>query len=140
MAGHRGVALMSHKGQHSNASGPPPNSFGNTNFGRGMWIYGIDRARMEGQLAFDVFNDLCVLIFTAEIVIYVLAYGWTNYVGTIQRPKNVGNVLLVAGLWIVCIHAHLQHSETLAASPLDWIQVFQAVDKVIRASVEAVAV
>ena len=82
--------------------------------------------RMEGQLAFDIFNDLCVLIFTAEIVIYVLAYGWTNYVGTIQRPKNVGNVLLVAGLWIVCIHAHLQHSEIMAANPLDWIQVFQA--------------
>jgi len=76
--------------------------------------------RMEGQTAFDIFNDICVFIFTVEIIVECLAFGTKLYV-----KNNAFNPFIVAGLWIVCIHAHLQHSETLNWEGTDWIQVFQ---------------
>ena len=76
--------------------------------------------RMEGQTAFDIFNDICVVIYTVEIVVECLAFGTKNYL-----KKNGFNSFIVAGLWIVCIHAHMQHSESLNWAGTDWIQVFQ---------------
>lgn len=76
--------------------------------------------RMEGQTAFDVFNDICVFIYTVEIVVTSLAFGFSRYV-----KNNQYNPFIVLGLWVVCIHAHLQHSETLNGQGTDWIQVFQ---------------
>jgi hypothetical protein len=76
--------------------------------------------RMEGQAAFDIFNDICVFIFTVEIVVESLAFGFTRYV-----KNNQYNPPIVLGLWIVCIHAHLQHSQSLNWAGTDWVQVFQ---------------
>lgn len=76
--------------------------------------------RMEGQTAFDVFNDICVFIYTVEIVVESLAFGFSRYV-----KNNAYNPFIVMGLWIVCFHAHLQHAETLHGQGTDWIQVFQ---------------
>ncbi len=76
--------------------------------------------RMEGQTAFDIFNDICVFIYSVEIVVESLAFGFSRYV-----KNNPYNPFIVVGLWIVCVHAHLQHSETLNGQGTDWIQVFQ---------------
>jgi len=74
--------------------------------------------RLEGRDTLDFLNDICVFIFTIEIVVETLAFG------SFYIKRNAANILIVAGLWIVCIHAHAQHSG-LNDSALDWIQVFQ---------------
>jgi hypothetical protein len=75
--------------------------------------------RTEGRVALDYVNDFCVFIFTVEIVVDVLAFG------SFYLKKNLPNVLVIAGLWVVCIHAHLQHPGDIIGGSTDWIQVFQ---------------
>ena len=76
--------------------------------------------RLEGRTELDIFNDICVLLYTLEILIKAMAHGFKYYV-----RKHLSNLAVVGGLWVVCIHAHLQHNEILVGAALDWIQVFQ---------------
>lgn len=74
--------------------------------------------RLGDRDLLDIANDICVLIFTIEILIETLAFG------VLYLRRNFANVSIVAGLWVVCVHAHAQHHGLVDAGS-DWIQLLQ---------------
>ena len=80
---------------------------------------------INDNVAFDHFNNFCLGVYTIEVLIKAVAFGFAEY----AREETV-DLVVVAIMWPVAIHAFLQHEfpDDWAHKPhLDWIQGLQIV-------------
>lgn len=76
------------------------------------------------QVVFDLVNEMALGVYSYEIVIKVLAYGWHNYIG-----ENKIAFMIVCVMWVMLIHAQFAEFEWFnkGFSFLDFIPGLQAV-------------